>query len=117
MSEPSQQDKAVLAAVFAKMDNVAMAAATGVICALGLFLATAILLLQTVPEGYPVGPHLSALSDYLPGYSVSWAGSVMAIIYGFIMGGVLGFLLASIWNLTHYLSLGAMLLRTAMMAD
>lgn len=79
MNEPNQQDRAVLAAVFAKMDTVAMAIATGVIFSLGLFMATAILLLQDVPAGYAVGPHLSALSDYLPGYSVSWAGSVLEL--------------------------------------
>lgn len=117
MTELSRQDKAVLASVFAKMDNIAMAVAIGIIFAIGLFLATVILLLQTVPEGYPVGPHLNVLQDYLPGYDVSWGGSILGVIYGFIIGAVVGFLVAIIWNLTHYLSLGAMLLRSAMMAD
>lgn len=117
MSEPTQQDKAILAAVFAKIDTVAMAVAFGCLVALGLFLATAILLIQTVPEGYPVGPHLSALQDYLPGYSVSWGGAFLGLIYGFIVGSVLGFLLAMIWNFTHYLSLGALVLKSAIMVD
>lgn len=117
MSEPTQQDKAILAAVFAKIDTVAMAAAFGCLIAVGLFLATAILLVQSVPEGYPVGPHLSALQDYLPGYSVSWVGAVLGLFYGFIVGAVLGFLLAMIWNFTHYLSLGALVLKSAIMVD
>lgn len=117
MSEPSKQDKAILAAVFAKIDTVAMAVAFGTLIALGLFLATAILLMQTVPEGYPVGPHLSSLQDYLPGYSVSWGGAFLGLVYGFIIGAVLGFLLALVWNFTHYLSLGALVLKSAIMAD
>jgi riboflavin transporter FmnP len=117
MSEPSRQDKAILAAVFAKMDPVAMAVAIGVIFSLGLFLATTILLLQTVPEGYPVGPHLIALADYLPGYAVTWGGSVFGLVYGFLIGAVIGYVVAVVWNFAHYLSLGAMLLKVAMMAD
>lgn len=117
MTEPSRQDKAILAAVFAKMDVVAMGVAFGVIGAAVLFLGTAVLLVQTVPEGFPVGPHLSLLADYLPGFSVSWGGSVMGLIYGFVLGWVFGVLLAASWNFTHYLSLGALLLRSAMMAD
>lgn len=117
MSEPNRQDKAILAAVFAKIDTVAMAVAFGCLFALGLFAATAILLLQTVPEGYPVGPHLNALQDYLPGYSVSWGGAVLGLIYGFLIGAVAGFLAALIWNFTHYLSLGALVLKSAIMAD
>ena len=117
MTEPTQQEKSVLAAVFAKMDVIAMAAATGTVFAFGLFLATAILLLQNVPADYPVGPHLETLTDYLPGYSVSWGGSVIGAFYGLLMGSLLGFLMAAIWNFTHFLALAALLLRTTLMAD
>jgi len=117
VTEPNQQEKAVLAAVFAKMDTVAMAAATGVVFAIGLFLATAILLLQNVPDGNSVGPHLVSLQDYLPGYSVSWGGSIVGAFYGLLMGALLGFLIAAVWNFTHFLALAALLLRTTVMAD
>lgn len=117
MSEPSLKDQALLSAVFAKMDVIAMAVAVGVLFALGLFVATAVLLLQEVPPGYPVGPHLGALSDYLPGYSVSWAGSAAGLIYGFLIGAVTGFAIAMFWNLTHYIALASMLIKTAILAD
>ncbi len=117
MTEPTREDRAVLAAIFAKMDVTAMAVATSVIFALGLFLATALLLVQSVPEGYPIGPHLSALADYLPGYSVTWGGAFIGAGYGALIGAVVGFFIALTWNITHYLSLGAMLLKAAVMAD
>jgi hypothetical protein len=85
------RDHEILSAVFAKMDVPAMSVAAGALCALMLFLATAILLLQTVPEGYPVGPHLSTLAHYLPGYEVSWYGALIGMFYGFLIGAIGGF--------------------------
>jgi hypothetical protein len=111
------RDHEILSAVFAKMDVPAMSVAAGVLCALMLFLATAILLLQTVPEGYPVGPHLSTLGYYLPGYEVSWYGAFIGMFYGFLIGAIGGFAIALYWNLTHYVALGVMLISSAELAD
>lgn len=111
------KDHEILSAVFAKMDVPAMTVAAGMLCAVGLFLATAVLLLQTVPEDYPVGPHLSALAEYLPGYSVSWPGTVVGAVYGFIAGALAGFLAAVYWNIAHYVALGVMLISSAELAD
>lgn len=111
------QDHEILSAVFAKMDAVALMIAAGVLGALTLSLATAILLLQPVPESYPVGPHLSALADYLPGYSVTWMGSLIGAFYGFLVGAVSGFVAAAYWNLAHYVALGVMLISSAELAD
>lgn len=111
------RDHEILSAVFAKMDVPAMSVAAGVLSAMTLFLATAILLLQSVPEGYPVGPHLSTLAYYLPGYEVSWYGSLIGAFYGFMIGAVGGFAIAVYWNLTHYVALGVMLISSAELAD
>jgi hypothetical protein len=111
------RDHEILSAVFAKMDVPAMTIAAGVLCSLLLFLATAILLIQSGPQNYPVGPHLSDLADYLPGYSVSWAGSVVGAFYGFLVGAIAGFAAAVYWNLTHYVALGVMLISAAELAD
>jgi len=116
MSAPVR-DHEILSAVFAKMDVVALSMAAGVLCALGMFLATAVLLLQPVPESYPVGPHLSALADYLPGFSVSWGGALVGALYGFLVGGALGFAAAVYWNIAHYVALGVMLISSAELAD
>ena len=111
------KDHEILAAVFAKMDVLALAFAAGVLCALALFLATAVLLLQAVPENYPVGPHLSALAAYLPGYSVSWPGTLMGAFWGFWGGAAVGFVIAVYWNIAHYVALGVMLISSAELAD
>lgn len=116
MSRPVR-DHEILSAVFAKMDVLAMSVSGGVLGAMALFLATAILLLQNVPADYPVGPHLSALADYLPGYSVTWAGSLVGLFYGFLVGAVCGFSGALFWNITHYVALGVMLISSAELAD
>ena len=111
------RDHEILSAVFAKMDVPAMTIAAGVLCSLLLFMATAILLVQAVPQDIPVGPHLSNLGDYLPGYSVSWSGSLIGAFYGFLIGAIAGFAAAVYWNLTHYVALGVMLISAAELAD
>jgi len=111
------RDHEILSAVFAKMDVPAMTIAAGALCSLLLFLATAVLLLQTVPENYPVGPHLSDLSHYLPGYSVTWPGAFVGAFYGFLAGAIGGFSAAVYWNMTHYIALGVMLISSAELAD
>lgn len=111
------RDHEILSAVFAKMDVLAMSVAAGVLCALLSFLATATLLLQAVPENYPVGPHLSDLANYLPGFAVSWVGAFIGACYGFLGGALAGFAAAVYWNLTHYVALGVMLISSAELAD
>jgi hypothetical protein len=111
------RDHEILSAVFAKMDVPAMSIAAGVLCSMLFFFATAILLMQAVPENYPVGPHLSDLSEYLPGYQVSWGGALVGAFYGFLGGAVAGFAASVYWNLTHYVALGVMLISSAELAD
>ena len=111
------KDHEILSAVFAKMDVPALTIAIGLLFAISLFLATAILLLQSVPADYPVGPHLSALADYLPGYSVSWSGTLVGALYGFLFGALAGFAAAVYWNIAHYVALGVMLISSAELAD
>ena len=111
------RDHEILSAVFAKMDVPAMSVATGTLCSLVLFLATATLLIQPVPEHYLVGPHLRDLADYLPGYAVSWSGAFIGAFYGFLAGSAVGFVAAVYWNMTHYIALGVMLISSAELAD
>lgn len=72
MNVISDADKALLKIAFCRIDVTAMAAATGVVAGLLLFLATAVLLLKGAPPGGEVGPHLGLVGHYLPGYSVTW---------------------------------------------
>ena len=95
-------DKAVLMAAFARLDVVALAVAMGTVFALGLLLLTAILLVKGAPPDAHIGPRLGLLSIYLPGYSVSWGGAAIGAVYGWLIGAVLGFAWALLWNLSHY---------------
>lgn len=93
---------AFFAATFARLDVLALSVALGVVVAVGLFLLTVALLLHDAPPGMPVGPRLATLGEYLPGYSVTWPGSFIALGYGWLIGAFLGFLLAVLWNVSHH---------------
>lgn len=69
--------------------------AFGLLCGLGLFLATALLLVQ---GGANVGAHLGLLRVYFPGYSVTWPGSLIGFVYAFVVGYALGRSVAAIYN-------------------
>ncbi len=84
-----------LLAAFARYDPVALGGAVGAVAALGLFLATAVLVLR--PEE-PKGPTLSLLGNYLFGYEVSWAGSAVGFLEAGLAGFGFGYLLARLLN-------------------
>ena len=102
MQKEMNADKAVLMAGFARMDVVALAVAIGTVCAVALFIMTVVLLIKGAPPGTPIGTHLGLLDIYLPGYDVSWGGSVIGAGYAWIIGAVIGSVWAILWNLTHY---------------
>jgi protoporphyrinogen oxidase len=88
--------------IFPRVDGVALGAATGVVTGALLGLAT----LALVWKGGPVvGPTLGLLAQFLPGYSVTAAGSVIGLAYGALGGFVAGWGFAVIRNLTLLLSL------------
>jgi hypothetical protein len=69
--------------------------ALGAILALGLFLATAILVVRGGPNP---GPHLSLLGQYFPGYRVTWPGAFLGLAYGFIVGYGAGLTVGTLYN-------------------
>lgn len=69
--------------------------AFGLLLGLGLFLATNILVLR---GGEVVGPHLSLLGVFLPGYSVTFVGSLVGFVYMFVIGYAFGRLIGSVYN-------------------
>jgi hypothetical protein len=81
---------------FARYDPVALAAAIGSVAGMGLFLATAVLLLR---GGEPVGPTLSLLGNYFVGYEVSWPGAWLGLVEAGSLGGAFGWMLARLLNL------------------
>jgi len=108
MIEPgkAQSNDFAVMALFARMDNVAMAVATSLLFAVGLPTATVVLVLLGAPPGVPIGPNLSALGNILPGYSVTWLGSLVGAFWGAVLGAALGFLIAAFWNFSHVVFTG-----------
>jgi len=80
---------------FARYDPVALGVALGTVLGLGLFLATALLLLL---GGEPVGPNLALLGSYFPGFEVSWRGAWLGLLEAAAGGFVFGYALARLIN-------------------
>ena len=98
--------------VFARLDPVALGAAFACVAAVGLFLATAGLLLKGGPK---VGPTLSLLSQYLIGFRVTWTGTVVGCIEAAGIGFGFGYVTARLRN--WVLAAGATLLRRRAAAE
>jgi hypothetical protein len=94
----------VIAAVFAKLDPVALGIAVGGVCGFGLFLATLLLLLKGGPV---VGPNLSLLGHYLPGFATTWPGALIGLLEGGGVGFALGYSIAWLrnWGMWAYADL------------
>jgi len=67
----------------------------GLVAGLLLFVATNVLVLR---GGDVVGPHLGLLGVYLPGYSVTFVGSLIGFVYAFVIGYALGRLIGTVYN-------------------
>jgi hypothetical protein len=65
------------------LDAVFSGLGTGLVAGLGLFVATNWLVLK---GGEVVGPHLALLGQFLPGYEVTFVGSVIGIAFGLVLG-------------------------------
>jgi Ca2+-binding RTX toxin-like protein len=67
----------------------------GMLFAFSLFLATNILVLKGGPD---VGAHLQLLNQFFPGYRVTFGGSFVGLGYGFAVGYVSGWIIATVYN-------------------
>jgi protoporphyrinogen oxidase len=84
-----------LTRIFLKLDRLAFGIGVGVTSGLLLFLATLILVLR---GGEVVGPTLTLLNRYFPGYSVTASGSIVGLVYGSLTGFVAGWCFAFLRN-------------------
>ena len=73
-----------------RVNTIIMAVAFGVLGGALLWLSTVILLLR---GGHYVGMHLSLLSVFFPGYSVTWSGAWIGLIWGIAAGALSGVVL------------------------
>lgn len=95
VSDVPRDERALIEAAVVRMRARIMAVVFGMLGGTGIFVATAWLLIRGGPQ---VGLHLGLLSNYFPGYSVTWPGAVIGFVYGALVGAVLGYALAWIYN-------------------
>jgi protoporphyrinogen oxidase len=102
----------VIEAAFARLDPVALGAAFGTVGGVGLFFATAFLLLK---GGVTVGKNLALLGQYFAGFGPTWTGALVGLFEAVLGGFALGFAVASLrnWTLAAY----AVLLRRRAAAE
>ena len=67
----------------------------GILFSLVIFTATNWLVIK---GGSVVGPHLSLLGQYFIGYSVTFVGSLVGVLYAFVFGYISGLIIAWIYN-------------------
>ena len=66
----------------------------------GLFIMTIWLLIKGGPR---VGEHLSLLGQYFYGYSVTWPGSLVGLVWGSVVGGLIGWTIGQVYNLVVWI--------------
>lgn len=76
-----------------RLDGVILGLALGLVCGIGIFLATNILLLKG-----GVGVHLALLGHFFIGYTVTFGGSLIGFLYGLLFGFMVGYVIASLYN-------------------
>lgn len=86
-----------------RMNSVVNGVVLGIVCGVVLFAMTVWLLLK---GGEVVGPHLALLGQYLPGYAVTWPGSLVGLFYGLLLGFIIGFCASWLYNLISRLRRG-----------
>ena len=90
--------------VFARIDAFALGIALGFVAGFLLCLTTIILLLK---GGDIIGPTLSLLGHYLPGYTVSWSGVLIGSLQIGAGGFIFGYLVGNLrnWSMSLYASI------------
>jgi hypothetical protein len=91
----TQHEQQVLTKTILRIHEQGWGIAIGLIAGLGLFVATNMLVLK---GGEVIGPHLGLLRFYFPGYSVSFAGSLVGFVYAFVFGYGVGRVVAGVYN-------------------
>jgi hypothetical protein len=96
--ELSPEERQEVRRAFERISEQGWGLAFGLLCGVGLFVATAILLIKPSPPYRVVGPHLGLLGVYFPGYSVSWVGAFVGFGYAFFLGYGAGRTIATVYN-------------------
>ena len=90
-----EKEEEVIERVIVRLNAVLTGIVLGLLCGIGLFLATIWLVIKGGPHP---GMHLVLLSQYFPGYSVSVLGSLVGFLYASVLGFLTGALLGFVYN-------------------
>ena len=88
------EEEALMRAV-ARLNAGSLALVSAALAGGALFLATLVLVLKGGPNP---GPHLSLLSQYFPGYSVTMKGAFIGLFYAALLGYAVGYTIGKIYN-------------------
>ncbi len=88
-------DEELIRAAVVRLRARILALVFGLVGGTGIMVATASLLIR---GGQNVGQNLRLLSNYFPGYDVTWPGVFIGFFYGFLYGAVTGYAVAFIYN-------------------
>ncbi len=94
-------EKKVFTTTVSQLDAKILGLTLGILFGLIIFIATNWLVIKGGPEA---GIHLRLLSQFFIGYKVSFPGSVIGLIYGFITGTIFGVLVGWVYNGLLYLT-------------
>lgn len=95
MVQAREEQWSIIKPAIARLRASVMAVVFGLIGGGALWLATVWLV---VKGGQQVGLHLSLLSNYYPGYSVTWSGAFVGFFYGALTFGGVGYCVSWIYN-------------------
>ena|SRR6185436_16114841 len=91
-SDPAER---IIVQSLARLDGVALGVALGLLGGSLIFVTTNFLIWK---GGDVIGPNLSLLAQFFPGFEVSRLGSLIGFFYGLISGFTLGWLTAALRN-------------------
>jgi len=94
-SEPPRVASAPATAALAPVHKVALGIAVGAVCGVAVFVLTVFHVVLQPQNALDIG----LLSEYLTGYSVSWAGAFVGLFWGVLIGFVAGWFVAFVRNL------------------
>lgn len=93
--ENVRKEEELITSAVVRLNAAFLGLVAGLIFGLGLFIATNWLVLKGGPNP---GAHLILLSQYFPGYSVTFFGSLVGFIYAFFFGFIGGSIVGVVYN-------------------
>jgi len=94
-TDPTRSNPDPLLREIVRLNSVMMGIVAGLLSGMVIFVATMWLV---VKGGSHVGEHLSLLSHFFPGYSVTFFGSFVGLAYGLHLGFLIGFIIGRLYN-------------------